>query len=141
MRELAATRQRRSAFEKVHRDNAFGGIESRSGAGSDLPATVQLRSELRLLLERYAIGSMLDVPCGDFHWMQHVTLGCPYIGADIVPAIIDRNVKLYASDRRRFVMCDMVRDKLPRTELIFCRDGLVHLRSDGLDSQLKGDLP
>lgn len=133
LRERAATRRRRSAFEKVYRDNGFGGNESRSGAGSDLAATVPLRSQLSLLLDRYAIGSMLDAPCGDFHWMQHVAFGAAYIGADIVPAIIDRNVKLYASDKRRFIMSDMVRDKLPHTELIFCRDGLVHLSfEDGL---------
>ncbi len=125
--ELAAARQRRSAFEKIYRDNGFGGIESRSGAGSDLPATVPLRSQLIHLLERYSIGSVLDMPCGDFNWMQHLTLRCRYVGADIVPAIIDRNVKLYARDGRRFIVCDMVRGKLPRAQLIFCRDGLVHL--------------
>ena len=126
-------RRRRSAFEKIYRDNSFGGVESRSGAGSEVDATEVVRTELPRLLKRLTIETLLDVPCGDFHWMQHVELGCRYIGADIVPEMISRNIDSYSKPGRTFVTLDMVRDRLPRADLILCRDGLVHLSfQDGL---------
>ena len=133
LRRRSQDRERRTAFEKIYRDNGFGGTLSRSGAGSEVSATEVVRAELPKLIERLGVATMLDVPCGDFHWMQHVDIGCRYIGADIVPEMIQRNAELYASAERTFVLRDMVSQNLPRADLVFCRDGLVHLSfEDGL---------
>ena len=134
LRRRSQDRERREAFERIYRDNGFGGNESRSGAGSDLEPTEPIRRELPQLIERHSIRSMLDVPCGDFNWMQHVALGSSrYVGADIVPEMIQRNAELFADEGRQFLVLDMVRDPLPSVDLIFCRDGLVHLSfEDGL---------
>ena len=36
--------------------------------------------------------SLLDLPCGDFHWMQHTDLsGVQYIGGDLVGDLIECN--------------------------------------------------
>ena len=103
-----------------------------SGEGSNLARTAVVRARLPGLLTRHGIRSMLDAPCGDFYWMKEVSLGdvdydIDYIGVDIVPEIITRDVELYAGSKRRFLLCDLVNDPLPKADLIFCRDCLVHL--------------
>jgi hypothetical protein len=73
------------------------------------------------------VQSILDLPCGDFNWMRHVDLSTTqYIGGDIVAPIIAQNNSHYAQPGRRFERIDMLRDPLPRADLILCRDGLVH---------------
>jgi hypothetical protein len=126
MRTRLFDKRRRAIFETIYRENSWGGLESRSGNASGLATTARLRSQLPGLIEPLGVGSLLDVPCGDFFWMQHVPLDMDYIGADIVPAIIESNIRQHAGPRRRFLVLDMVRDALPRTELILCRDVFVH---------------
>ncbi|MBK7951828.1 MAG: class I SAM-dependent methyltransferase [Deltaproteobacteria bacterium] len=71
---------------------------------------------------------MLDAPCGDFFWMREVAgLPASYVGGDIVPALIEGNRSKYADPGRRFEVLDIVRDPIPRVDLIHCRDCLVHL--------------
>jgi hypothetical protein len=114
-------------FTRIYLKNAWGGPESRSGPGSGSARTELLRSELTSLIKNLGVQSILDLPCGDFNWMRHVDLSATqYIGADIVAPIIAQNNSLYAQPGRRFERIDMLRDPLPRADLILCRDGLVH---------------
>jgi glycosyltransferase involved in cell wall biosynthesis len=110
-------------------DASSGGVdESRSGAGSSLSATESIRQELPKLIDRLGVKSVLDIPCGDFHWMQEVPLtGVDYVGADIVRGMVAENQRRYSSNERRFVHLDMLSSDLPRADLVICRDGLVHL--------------
>ena len=59
-----------------------------SGWGSTLDSTKVTRRIVSQVISEYGIGSMVDVPCGDFEWMSHVVSGLPksfeYLGADIV---------------------------------------------------------
>lgn len=70
---------------------------------------------------------MLDIPCGDFHWMQYVNLGIPYFGADIVKELVINNQKKYQNEQREFIHLDVISGSLLRVDLILCRDCLVHL--------------
>jgi hypothetical protein len=45
---------------------------------------------------------------------------------DVVPDLITRNQKLYGDDKTRFAVLDLTRDKLPRVDVILCRDCLIH---------------
>jgi hypothetical protein len=49
-----------------------------------------------------------------------------YIGADLVNDVV-RDAAKHASDRKRFVQLDLLKDALPRVDLVLCRDLLVHL--------------
>ena len=99
-----------------------------SGEGSNLTRTAVVRAALPGLLARHGVRSLLDAPCGDFYWMKEVDLGdVDYIGVDIVPEIIARDVELYAGPHRRFLLGDLVDGSLPKADLILCRDCLVHL--------------
>jgi hypothetical protein len=122
------TKKRAECFQRIFEDNAWGNNESVSGEGSNLTRTAVVRAELPGLLARHGVRSLLDAPCGDFYWMKEIALGdIDYIGVDIVPDIIARDVELYASAKRRFLLGDLVDGPLPRADLILCRDCLVHL--------------
>lgn len=114
-------------FSLIYHNNYWGNEESRSGAGSDLAQTQVIRDQLPGLLRQWQIASMIDVPCGDFHWMAHVDLDLEYAGADVVSELIRHNTELYGNARRTFLVLDVTADAVPRADLIFSRDLLVHL--------------
>lgn len=115
-------------FTKIYRHNVFRGGESRSGEGSNLLQTEVIRREIPLLLERIGVRTMLDAPCGDFNWMQHTNIVLDlYIGVDVVEELIAEDMRRYSTATRRFLCLDIIGDQLPHTDLVFCRDCLVHL--------------
>ncbi len=127
----AAARRRSRVFAEIFQTNFWGSQTSVSGPGSELDQTAIIREALPALLALHGIGSILDAPCGDFHWLQHVPLaGIRYTGVDIVPALIARNQATFGSAVRTFAVCDLVEGELPKADLIFCRDCLVHLSYD-----------
>src|SRR5262249_12081701 len=108
--------------------NSWANSESVSGDGSDLTQTQVIRKEIEKLVGDLGIRTMLDAPCGDYYWMRTLNLNLQrYIGADIVPALVRENQEKYGSDTVSFEHLDITRDELPRSDLILCRDCLVHL--------------
>lgn len=119
--------QHKEKFSKIYTRNAWGGAESRSGTGSSFEQTETVREQLPILLETLGVKSFLDAPCGDLHWLKEVDLGIEtYVGVDVVADSIRRNRKLYGNPKRTFLVRDLTRDKLPKVDLIFCRDCLGH---------------
>jgi hypothetical protein len=116
-----------AVFDGIYHSNHWGGDESRSGIGSSLAQTRVVRQALPALLSELNCRSMLDAPCGDFNWLSQVQLGVEYFGYDIVAEAISNNTLRYGSDRVRFVCGDITSIRLPRADLILCRDGVVHL--------------
>jgi methyltransferase family protein len=124
----ADTARRRAEFTGIFQQNAWGDPESVSGPGSNVARASLFRADLEALVRSLKPRTLLDAPCGDFNWLRHFDLGFErYVGVDIVPVLIARNRAKFGSKRHRFLVRDMVRDRLPRADLIFCRDGLVHL--------------
>lgn len=114
-------------FARIYASNDWESVESRSGPGSTLGKTRQLRSELPQLIEKLGVRSLLDAPCGDFGWMSQTPLALSdYIGLDIVGEIIESNQRLYAAPGRSFRRANLLADPLPRMDMILCRDCLVH---------------
>jgi SAM-dependent methyltransferase len=114
-------------FTDIHRRNVWGSAESASGIGSSLERTAAFRDELIGLLRELDVRVLLDVPCGDFNWMQCVApIVGQYVGVDIVDELIACNQKRYATERVQFVCADLTTDPLPTADLILCRDCLVH---------------
>jgi len=104
-----------------------------SGEGSNLVQTAIIRQELPTVFHELGITSMLDAPCGDFFWMRKVDLGSiNYCGADIVRPIIEKNSKEFTDSTHKFVLKDIIHDNLPQTDLILCRDCLVHFSFENI---------
>lgn len=114
-------------FDLLHRLGVYHHPESVSGYAATLAETAALREAIPRIVASEGVTSVLDIPCGDFHWMQRVPLDADYTGADVVPEIVAENQRLYASDRRHFVVLDVTHDLLPAVDLIHCRDLLIHL--------------
>jgi len=115
-------------FRHIYETNHWNEAESVSGPGSTLEETEPIRRELPALLAELGAASLLDLPCGDFHWMQQTDLGSVrYIGGDLVGDLIERNRAQHARDGVAFQKLDLVHDTLPAVDAVLCRDCLVHL--------------
>jgi hypothetical protein len=120
-------KSREQVFTEIVRRNVWGSRHSLSGTGSEEEQTRVVVRDLPALVRQFGVVSMLDIPCGDFHWMKAVELGSvDYIGADIVADVIEENNRLYSGETIRFRQLNLIEDRLPRADLVFCRDCLVH---------------
>ncbi len=121
----------KETFTKIYTDNLWASTESKSGSGSELGNTEVLRQELLVLLKKYKIQSMLDIPCGDFNWMKEVDLSeVAYMGADIVEQLIESNNIKYTD--KTFSVLNLIEDDLPKVDLVFVRDCLGHLSNENV---------
>jgi hypothetical protein len=77
-----------AVFREHYRTTAWGSSESVSGTGSTVDQTTTIRTILPQIIRSYAVSTILDIPCGDFNWMQLVDLPARYIGANIVDELI-----------------------------------------------------
>lgn len=101
-----------------------------SGPGSTIEVTTPARAWLERILTDYDITTMLDAPCGDFQWMQHVNLGgVDYTGWDVQPDIVDRNRLQHPRYTFKQMNLLTVR-RIPKVDLIWCRDFVMHLPVD-----------
>lgn len=70
-----------------------GGFGVKSGFGSTLHQTVDIRNYLDMIISNYGIKGIIDVPCGDMNWIPHVRAmgneGFCYFGGDVSQIMID----------------------------------------------------
>jgi SAM-dependent methyltransferase len=125
-------------FSLIYDKNLWNETSSASGHGATLEATESIRSALPDIFKELEIRNVLDIPCGDFNWMQHVDMkDINYTGADIVDELIEKNNQQFASTNRRFLVFDIINNHLPKVDLIICRDGLVHLTDKEIKKTIK----
>ncbi|MBF4990618.1 glycosyltransferase [Methylophilus sp. QUAN] len=118
-------------FSEIYDKNIFGGRESRSGEGSDLVQTKVIREQLPKIIEMLSVKTFLDAPCGDWYWMKETELRVQqYIGVDIVEPMINKHMSEFGGATRTFKCLNLAEDTLPKADLIFSRDCLVHLKFD-----------
>tara|TARA_B100000959_G_scaffold287338_1_gene371233 strand:- start:3552 stop:4232 length:681 start_codon:yes stop_codon:yes gene_type:complete len=121
-------------FTRIYETNKWGDAATRSGKGSNLDRTVELRRQLPAALGELGLKTLLDIPCGDYFWMNETELQIEhYYGADIVASLIQANSANYADATTTFLHLDLLQDSLPHVEAILCRECLVHFSySDAL---------
>lgn len=138
-RKLERLGDAEARFTHIYDVNAWKDDESRSGAGSNLGATRELRAALPGLVADIGARRLLDAPCGDYHWFRLVERDPPfdYIGGDIVQKLIDANKEAFESEHTRFVHLDITQDELPDADLWMCRDCLIHLSYEMTEQALR----
>lgn len=125
-------------FTDIYKNNEWKDDESVSGHGSTLDATEGIRRELPKLFDKFHVKTLLDVPCGDFHWFKEMPSNLElYIGADIVPEIIASNIDQYDHKRREFIVLDITHDELPKADMILVRDLFGHFSDADLNAAIK----
>ena len=120
----------KTGYWKPHNFNSL------SGVGSEEFATKNIAFHLPKFIKQYDIKSILDIPCGDWNWMQKLDFeDVEYIGADIVDEIIENNLK-FKKDKVDFKVINIIEDKLPDVDLIFIRDLFVHLTENDIKNSI-----
>lgn len=116
--------QLRTIFTDIYQHNRWGSQQSRSGPGSELATVTTVGIKITYLLRELQVKSVLNLPCGDQNWHQHMS-DQDYIGADIVPELIEANLVKYPGVD--FRVLDITSDDLPNVDLILVRDLFGHL--------------
>ncbi|MDH3613213.1 MAG: class I SAM-dependent methyltransferase [Gammaproteobacteria bacterium] len=125
-------------FTYIHKKKLWAAIDSTSGPGSDRHQTRAITEALPQVFRDYNISTMLDIPCGDFCWMNRVDRAdVDYLGADIVRDLIRENKQKYEKNDQRFQELNLITDRIPKVDLIFCRDCFVHFSFDDILSALR----
>lgn len=125
-------------FTTIFNQNSWGCPETVSGYGSTLNSTKTIAAALPFIIQDYHITTFLDAACGDFNWMQHLDLDIDhYTGVDVVPEIIQLNTERHSTAQRTFLVRNIATDTLPKADLIFCRDCLVHHTLEDVKSILR----
>jgi hypothetical protein len=127
-------------FEYIYRFNYWKGGKSlsKSGYGSELENTKQIIQSLNKFIQDYNIKTVLDIPCGDFHWFQKMQFNnLNYTGADIVSKMIELNNIKFKKKNINFTVLDLLNDDLGDYDLIFIRDCLIHFNDKEIFKALR----
>lgn len=125
-------------FTGIYQQGGFRSGESESGPGSETNQTITIVRELPGLLGKFRVRTLLDIPCGDCHWIRNLDLkAIEYVGGDVVSKIVSRNALELGSRGMRFLHLDLVADLLPRVDLVLCRDCLVHFSNSSIFKALR----
>ena len=133
-RKVFKQRTTKDRFTIIYQKELWKGSESVSGYGSGLKYTENLRKTIVEIVNRFKIGSILDLACGDFNWMRYVVEKIPasYLGVDIVDSMIEINKLKHESYKVNFTTLDIVNDVIPSADLVICRDVLFHLPNEDI---------
>ena len=135
---LAPRRQVRAAFTRHYERRDWLEPETVSGRGSSLDRTGAIRRDLPALFDEFGVRSVVDAGCGDFNWFRALDVALEsYVGIEVVEGLAAANRARHGTHQRRFVSLDVIRDPLPRADLIVCRDCLVHLKNRQVGAALR----
>ena len=122
---------RKLVFKLIYKTNHWNKYKSIdkqnllvSGPGS-IPGSKQTKNliaNLHDFIRKNNIQTMLDMPCGDFSWMQDLIKlnnNIVYTGYDIVDEIVQINNKKYSSSNTKFIQRDIVNEVNFNSKLFF----------------------
>ena len=126
-------------FSKIYSDHVWGtgSLERpKSGQGS-LPYVAKPYVDfIERIINRYAIGSVLDVGHGDWKmWQDYKFENTNYLGIDVAESISESNMVEFGNERRRFIQV-APSDPLPEADLLLCKEVLQHLSNIDIDNLL-----
>ena len=137
-------------FNSIYKSNHWVQVDdtlpkqniSVSGHGSNT-GTEQfknLEKNFNNFFKEYKIKSILDMPCGDFLWINEIIKNkdIEYLGIDIVNDLIEKNKIKYLNNKINFETHDIVNFKTSKLfDLIIIRDLFIHLDLDDIKKILK----
>lgn len=121
------TAEMKAAFTKIHKDNYWRGGTYRSGQGSDPEETVRLEQLIPGFLLGNGVRTVVDLGCGALGWQRRIVNAVDrYTGIDVVEDVVWGNLSL-GVDNTWFEVADITRVKIPKVDLVLCRDVMCHL--------------
>ncbi len=129
---------RKEIFTKIYDNNVWAWNQwPKSGEGSHLNYTSQIRHYLDFFCKEKEIKTIVDLGCGDLTWMPTTEAfsKCSYTGVDIVSSLIDSHTEKYP--QHTFLCADVLEDNLPEGDLAIIRDIIFHMKHDEVAAFLK----
>ena len=86
-------------------------------------------------LDKYSVNSILDMPCGDFLWMNQILKDkkLKYLGIDIVEDLIKKNKINYLNNNINFLTSDIANYTTDENfDLVFMRDFFIHISNEDI---------
>lgn len=130
-----------AVFTKVY-DEAHWGRNERGEGYSGTGSLVRFASEYMIYLQNFLseknIQSVVDIGCGDWEFSKYVDWkDIAYKGLDVVPSVIDKNIKNFSSPSVSFACVDVIHSDLPIGDLMLCKDVLQHLTNSDILALIK----
>jgi hypothetical protein len=139
MRARNATRSATEVFSEVYERGRWGLGESfDSGSGSRGETATRYAAAVRALLQQTGARSAVDVGCGDFRVATRFVDDLDsYVGIDVVPDLIIRNIERYGRPGVEFRLLDAAVAEPPDADICFIRQVLQHLSNDQIAAILR----
>jgi SAM-dependent methyltransferase len=118
-------------FSRIYSEGRWGrnsAGEGSSGVGSVYAYVRPYMKMLRHFLRKHHIRSVVDIGCGDWELSRHIDWkNIHYYGYDVAAKVVQRNKEKYETKNIRFYCQDGIHSKLPKADLLICKDVLQHL--------------
>lgn len=119
--------KRKIRFENIYKKDIWNCNGVRSGHGSELKQTVNIRSFLDKFIPENSIKTVVDLGCGDLNWVKHTqAFVIDYTGIDIAEPLIEEHKLNYID--KKFYSKDIVKDEIPECDLIIIHDVIFHIK-------------
>ena len=140
--DMATSRgkSREAIFSDIYENNRWGGEPGSydSGSGSRPDVAGPYISALRALIRKEGVKSIVDLGCGDFEVGRRIlSPELSYVGCDIVPGLVARNVTRSGTEHIAFRNLDVVTDPLPQGDLCIIRQVFQHLSNADIATVLR----
>ena len=118
-------------FSQQYKNGKWANQETISGSGSKVSNTISIRQTIQKIIDNNHSSeplSFCDLGCGDLNWIKEINFkNSLYLGIDIVPEIIQKNIDKYTSRNFNFRIANIVNTTIPKVDYIICKDILTHL--------------
>lgn len=132
------SKKQSNGAHNIYKRNLNLNIESVSGFGSSKNAAKDIIHHLPIIINKFKIETIIDVPCGDWNWMKEIDLSSvTYLGLDIIDDLIKENNKKYSKENVSFKKFNAIINQIDYADLIISRDFLFHLSWDNANIFLK----
>lgn len=118
-------------------EQSKGNRDSASGPGSNLASAAAASNLLLRKFRELPIRSVLDLGCGDWHWMQNLGFPRPipgrhisYEGWESSQELVEALRTRHGRDGVEFHLRDVSTEVFPQVDLIIARDILFHMPPD-----------
>jgi len=111
--------------------------EGTSGIGSTVRNAQPYMGFLEQFIREKKIKTVVELGCGDWEFSQYINWGdVRYIGYDVVKNVVDRDTKLFGNKQIKFRHADILEMKVPKADLVICKDVLAHLPNKDVERLL-----
>jgi SAM-dependent methyltransferase len=132
-RSRRGRRSPRQIFSEIYRSNLWGGDKHEffSGYGSHDQGAVEVYVEaITSFMVTIPGARVVDLGCGDFNVGKRIRKTCgSYVACDVVPELIERNKRLFASYDVDFRCLDIISEPIPPGDVVILRQVLQHLNN------------